>query len=55
MALSKDLLTIIVCPKCKGLLEYKENENRLQCDMCRLAYRIEDDIPILLVEEAEKY
>jgi uncharacterized protein YbaR (Trm112 family) len=52
MALSPDLLDILVCPKCKGELEYRESEDQLVCHSCRLVYRIEDDIPIMLVDEA---
>ncbi|MEO0254889.1 MAG: Trm112 family protein [candidate division WOR-3 bacterium] len=52
MALDKELLDIIACPKCKGDLIYKEEENVLICKNCKLKYKIEDDIPILLIEEA---
>lgn len=53
MALDRKLLEILACPKCKGPLIYDEERNRLICEACRLAYRIEDDIPIMLIEEAE--
>ena len=53
MALSKDLLEILVCPKCKGNLEYRETESKLLCQACRLAYEIRDGIPVMLVEEAK--
>jgi len=53
MPIDKELLDIIACPKCKGDLEYKEKENVLICKNCKLKYRIEDDIPVLLIEEAE--
>ncbi len=55
MALDPALLEILVCPNCRGELEYLEEEDRLRCEACRLAYRIEDDIPILLIDEAEPY
>ena len=55
MPLSRELLELIVCPKCKGRLIYIEKDAKLNCDSCRLIYRIEDDIPILLIDEAEKY
>lgn len=48
----KKLLDILACPKCKGNL--KLNENSLICRQCKLRYRIEDDIPIMLIDEAEK-
>ena len=52
--LEDKLLEILACPKCKGDLEYKLDRNRLICYNCKLAYRIEDDIPIMLIEEAEE-
>ena len=57
--LDKELLEILACPKCKGDLEYetdKENDKngRLICRQCQLLYRVEDDIPIMLIDEAEK-
>jgi uncharacterized protein YbaR (Trm112 family) len=55
MPLSPDLLTILVCPKCKGDLVYDAAAAILTCPACRLRYRIEDDIPVMLVEEAEKF
>ncbi len=51
--LSKELLEILVCPACKGDLEYDQAHQKLICHACRLKYAIEDDIPIMLVEEAE--
>lgn len=53
--LNKKLLEILACPKCKGDLEYNKDENKLICTSCRLRYKIEDDIPIMLIDEAEKY
>ena len=53
--LNKKLLEILACPKCKGDLDYKKDEDKLICNKCRLRYKIEDDIPIMLVEEAEKF
>jgi len=52
--LSKKLLDVLACPKCKGGLDYEKAKQRLACRKCRLAYRIEEGIPIMLVEEAEK-
>lgn len=52
--ISKELLEVLACPKCKGDLEYKKTEQKLICKKCKLAYRIEDGIPIMLIEEAEK-
>ena len=55
MALSPDLLSILVCPACKGDLVYDAPANTLTCDRCRLRYRVVDDIPVMLVDEAEKF
>lgn len=52
MSLAPELLEILVCPKCKGDLEYREDEQVLVCHVCRLAYPIEDDIPVMLIDEA---
>ncbi len=50
--LSKQLLDVIACPKCKGNLEYKHD---LLCHKCKLRYKVEDDIPNMLIEEAVKF
>lgn len=55
MALSDDLLEIIVCPKCKGELKYNRKDETLTCDSCRLTFRVEDDIPVLLIDEAKSF
>lgn len=52
--ISKELLDILVCPVSKGKLEYDEKENVLICRESGLKYPIEDDIPIMLPERAEK-
>ncbi|MFZ6007667.1 MAG: Trm112 family protein [Nitrospirota bacterium] len=52
MAISKELLEILACPKCKGDLIYKETDNGLVCDKCKLMYPIKDDIPVMLIDEA---
>ncbi len=42
----------VCCPACRGDLRLLGREAGLQCAACGLRYRIEDDIPVLLVEEA---
>jgi uncharacterized protein YbaR (Trm112 family) len=54
MALSEDLLQILVCPVCKGELEYDREKATLICRACKLCYRVEDDIPNFLVDEAQR-
>jgi uncharacterized protein len=53
MAVSQELLDILACPKCKGDLRVTEKKDGLVCDACRLLYPIRDDIPIMLIEEAQ--
>ncbi len=54
MTLNAELLEILVCPACKGELEYHEAPpESLICHACRLVYAVEDGIPIMLVDEAK--
>ncbi len=46
------LLEILVCPICKGPLDYRKPQAELVCKPCRLAYPIKDDIPVMLEDEA---
>ena len=53
MSLAPDLLEILVCPKCKGPLEHRTSPKEvLNCHTCHLSYAVEDDIPIMLIDEA---
>ncbi|MFP4212753.1 MAG: Trm112 family protein [Desulfohalobiaceae bacterium] len=52
MALNKELLDILACPQCKGDLELTSGEDGLICRSCALVYPIQEEIPIMLVEEA---
>jgi hypothetical protein len=55
MALTAELLAILVCPACKGDLVYDESGRTLTCGACRLRFKVVDDIPVMLVDEAEKF
>ncbi len=56
MSLAPDLLEILVCPKCKGPLEHRTAPaESLVCHNCRLIYAVEDDIPIMLIDEAKAF
>ncbi len=48
--IDRKLLEIIVCPLCKAKLAYINNE--LICNKCKLAYPVDGDIPVMLVDEA---
>ena len=52
MSLSEELVEILVCPKCKGPLALTAQSDGLDCSACKLRYRVEDDIPVLLIDEA---
>ncbi len=53
MAISKELLEILACPKCKGDIHLNDTKDGLICDNCQLLYEIRDEIPIMLIEEAK--
>ena len=56
MSLSPELLEILVCPKCKGDLEHRpEPAEALVCHACRLVYKVEDGIPVMLIDEAASF
>lgn len=52
MSLNYELLEILACPRCKGDLELTRQEDGLICRPCELVYPIQEDIPVMLVEEA---
>ncbi|MCB2231260.1 Trm112 family protein [bacterium] len=55
MALSKQLLDMLICPNCRyEELDYDEAGQRLACSKCSFLFRVTDDVPVLLVDEAEK-
>jgi uncharacterized protein YbaR (Trm112 family) len=49
--LPKDLLDILACPRCRGPLAVETAS--LRCDACRLRYRVDNGIPVMLIHEAE--
>ncbi len=53
--LAAELKEILACPRCKGDLEFREAEAEIRCHACRLAFRIEDGIPVMLVDEAKSF
>ena len=53
MAISKELLEILVCPVCKVTVELKPDGSALKCVQCRRVYPVRDDIPVMLVDEAK--
>ncbi|WP_342319678.1 Trm112 family protein [Corynebacterium mayonis] len=55
MSLDPQLLEVLACPQDKGELTYKEDEQLLVNPRLGIAYRIDDDIPVLLIDEAQPY
>ncbi len=53
MPISPELRELLVCPKCKGELEFHEDQNEIHCLACKLVYPIVDDIPTMLIDEAK--
>ena len=55
MAVDQKLLEILACPNCRGDVEYLENEDVIVCrGECGYRYPVRDDIPVMLIDEAEK-
>ncbi len=55
MAVDEKLLEILACPKCRGDVEYLAEESVIVCrGECGLRYPVRDDIPVMLIDEAEQ-
>ncbi len=55
MPVDKELLEILVCPNCRGEVEYLPEQELIVCrGECKYRYPVRDDIPVMLIEEAEK-
>ncbi len=55
MSLKPDILEILACPACKGELEYDRENEKLICNRCRLRFKVEDDVPDMLIDDAERF
>ena len=55
MPLKKELLDVLVCPKCKGPLDQVAEPEGFGCAACNLLFAVEDDIPNFLIEEAQQW
>jgi uncharacterized protein YbaR (Trm112 family) len=54
MAVDAELLEILVCPNDRGEVTYLEAEGTIVCATCGYRYPVRDDIPVMLIDEAEK-
>ena len=52
MAVSQELLDILVCPACKVPVKLTADQQGLKCSQCRRVYAIKDDIPDMIIEDA---
>ncbi len=52
--MKKKLLTVLVCPLCKGSLIHKSRQKILVCDNDKLAYPVRNGVPVLLAADAVK-
>lgn len=53
MAVPRELIEIVACPKCKGKVKLTDDGAGFVCAGCKLLYPIVDDIPNFLIEEAK--
>jgi uncharacterized protein YbaR (Trm112 family) len=53
MALNRELIDLLACPKCKGPLELRPDESAFECAACKLAYAVTDGVPNFLIDEAK--
>ncbi|MFO7813072.1 MAG: Trm112 family protein [Pelovirga sp.] len=54
MTVAESLLEILVCPLCKKQVDQVETGSYLECGACQLRFPVLNDIPVMLVDEAEK-
>jgi uncharacterized protein YbaR (Trm112 family) len=52
VAVSPELIALLVCPACRGEIEYKDRRRVIICTQCDRHYPVRDDIPVMLIEEA---
>jgi len=55
MSVRSELLEILACPQCKKPVELAPEGDFILCKACRLRYPVRDDIPVMLIDEAESY
>lgn len=55
LAVDQRLLEILICPNCRGQVEYLPDEAVIVCrGECGYRYPVRDDIPVMLIDEAER-
>ena len=54
MAVDPELLEMLACPNCKTPVTLVKNGTALKCGTCKRVYPIKNDIPVMLIDEAER-
>ncbi len=49
----KELMDVLVCPKCQGKVELNEERGGIVCKKCKLVYPVTEDIPVMLIDSAK--
>jgi len=52
VAVSQELLEMLVCPLCKASVKLTPDQQGLKCSICHRVYPIRSDIPVMLIDEA---
>ena len=50
---NRQMIAILVCPACRGILQFDEEASKLNCLPCELSYPVINDIPVMLVDKAK--
>jgi uncharacterized protein YbaR (Trm112 family) len=54
MSVDPGLIEILACPNCRAEIDYDEAAATITCRGCGFRYPVRDDIPVMLIDEAEK-
>lgn len=55
MVVEQELVDLLICPNCKGPIEYRQEQESIVCiGECRLQYPVVNGIPHMLVDEAKQ-
>ena len=55
MSVAKELMDLLACPQCKGVVRLLDDGQGIACASCRLVYPVRDDIPVMLIDEAQPF
>jgi uncharacterized protein YbaR (Trm112 family) len=55
MSVRSELLDLLACPKCKGVVSLDKENDLIICTVCKLRFPVRNDIPVMLIDEAESF